>query len=136
MKTKLIISVILMAIFTIPLSATTFYVNHTTGNDLNNGLFPAFTTGINGPKKTIQAAVNLAKNLDTIFISPGLYAESIIIDSQLVVIGSGSQNDTINNTVVQAPVSGNGNGITINKGGISATSRFYISNILVRNFSN
>ena len=127
--------VVCLAISFINTEAATIYVNAGTGNDTYNGFHSTWTSGTNGPKNTIQAAVSIANNFDTIIIAAGLYKEQVVIDSQLVVMGAGSGADTLFNTVLQAPVTGSGTGISITNGGTSDTSRFIISDIHVRDFS-
>jgi len=114
--------------------ATIYYVNDLTGNNTYNGLFPTHTTGLNGPLNTIMAAVNIISAGDTIMISPGLYYENVIVDSQLVIIGAGSGMDTTANTVIQSSVSSTGTGITLNTGGISSAIRTIIKDLRVQNF--
>ena len=52
-----------------PYSGPNYYVNGTSGNDANNGSF-------NHPFKTIQKAVNVSVNGDTIFVMAGTYLPS------------------------------------------------------------
>lgn len=60
-------------------SETRLYVNGTTGNDLNSGL-----TATTGPKKTIQAAVDMVPsrlfNNVIIDVADGIYRESVFVN--------------------------------------------------------
>ena len=60
-------------------SATTFYVNGTTGNDTFNGLSPTVGTGSTGPFKTLAGAVQAISktysfNVVTVNVAAGTYA--------------------------------------------------------------
>jgi hypothetical protein len=63
---------------------TNYYVDAATGNDANAGTQAS-------PKKTIQAAVDVATGTSIIYISVGSYAENVTIaKSNISLIGSGS----------------------------------------------
>ncbi len=85
-------------------SATTWYVNGSTGQDSNDCQTPATAC------KTIGAAVNKAANGDTIQIAAGTYVENLTIRKSLTLVGAG-QDQTI--------VDGNKNGrvVTIDEQG-------------------
>ena len=59
--------------------ATTFYVDGDFGNDAWNGKFDAFSSGVNGPKKTIAGALAVISDLDIVQITGGAYPECIIV---------------------------------------------------------
>ncbi len=136
MRKKLLLSAVALLLYIANAGSATYYVNSLTGNNLFNGLYPVFISGLDGPKKTIQGAVSVSASLDTILIAPGLYTESVIINVQLVMAGAGSQDDTLLNTIIQAPAPGTGTGITIGTGGTSTASRLYLGHLQVRGFSN
>ncbi len=55
--------------------AETYYVNDLTGNDSWMGTFPDLNAQL-GPKKTIQAAINMAQDGDTVVVADGIYSGS------------------------------------------------------------
>jgi len=57
-----------------PARAETYYVNGTTGNDAWDGLCEEWGGGTCGPKKTIQAGVNVALGGDDVIVADGVYA--------------------------------------------------------------
>jgi hypothetical protein len=75
---------------------TTYYVNHVNGNDAYDGLAPVWD-GTHGPKKTIQAGINVANGfLDHVHVLPATYT------------GANNKNLTFGGRVitVQAPYGG------------------------------
>jgi len=63
--------------------ATTFYVDGANGNDIWDGLSPAFITGNNGPFQTFAAAVDRATNCDKIVVLDGTYSGYLYISEQI-----------------------------------------------------
>ncbi len=52
----------------------TIYVSAAGGDDSYNGLYPSYTEGENGPKKSIRAAITAATSGTTIVVADGTYA--------------------------------------------------------------
>lgn len=75
-----IILVVFLILNTGNTKAGIWYVSKS-GNDTLNGQFPVFTSGYDGPKLTINAALALASPGDTVQISNGVYAESVTIQN-------------------------------------------------------
>lgn len=67
------------------ISQTDYYVNGITGNDAWNGLSPTYTSGLNGPKATVQATVYTASPNDVMHLAECMYNESVTIDKNLTV---------------------------------------------------
>jgi parallel beta-helix repeat protein len=69
-----IISAVSILVFVLVSSAftTTYYVNGSTGNDAWDGL-AAVWDGTHGPKKTIQAGINVSAGTDTVSVADGTY---------------------------------------------------------------
>jgi hypothetical protein len=55
-------------------ASQTIYVNATTGSDSWTGLCPTHTSGACGPKRTIQAGINVAGDGDLVLVAAGNYA--------------------------------------------------------------
>jgi hypothetical protein len=64
-------------------SATTWYVNATTGNDSN------LCTSAGSPCRTVQAAIDKAADDDTIQIAAGTYDEELDVNKALTLTGAG-----------------------------------------------
>jgi predicted outer membrane repeat protein len=75
-------------------AASILYVNGSSGNDSYDGESPIFTSGINGPKSTIQNATNTIDLDGTINVANGIYKEHLIINKSVNLIGE-SQIGTI-----------------------------------------
>lgn len=54
--------------------APPFFVDGANGDNANDGREPVGQGGTSGPKKTIQAALNVARDGDTVLVLPGIYA--------------------------------------------------------------
>lgn len=67
------------------LQAKVWYVDKN-GNDTLNGQYPVFSSGYDGPKLTINAAIALASMGDTVSIASGTYAEHVVIPTSLVML--------------------------------------------------
>ena len=68
MFSKFAFAAALCALFVVQTEARTLYVDARRPNNKGNGL------KLSTAKKTIQAAINIAKSGDTILVSPGSYA--------------------------------------------------------------
>jgi len=62
-----------LGVGSVTVSAAIYYVNGTTGNDSYDGQ-AAVWNGVHGPKRTIQAANNLAAGGDTVQLADGVYS--------------------------------------------------------------
>ena len=81
---------------------TVLHVNAQTGNDTWDGQ-AAVPTGIHGPKKTIQAAINAADGPTEVRIASGTYAEVLELAGGLSLVGAG-----VGHTVLRPPSDGTG----------------------------
>jgi len=93
-------------------SPSTVYVNGITGNDSWDGTSPTYNGGTTGPKKTIQAAVDVVADGGTVYVASGTYNENLNINQNIVLMGE-SQTGTIidgSQTTVVITV----NGVTVN----------------------
>jgi gliding motility-associated-like protein len=74
-----------VALSAIPVSrASVFYVDAVQGDDAYNGSVANFVSGLDGPKKTINAAMQLLAAGDTLYIAKGTYLESIKVNQTQV----------------------------------------------------
>ena len=73
-----------------------------------------------GPDQLIQAAINNATAGETIFVSPGIYSESLVVNQTVSLIGEGSDTTFINGSNNQFIVDVTANGVTIE--GFNVTS--------------
>lgn len=88
--------VIVMAITVGSSFATTIYVS-TQGNDAWNGLASTYdsSTG-NGPKATIQNAIDTVTDNGTVSVATGTYYENLYINKDVYLMGAGPDNTIIN----------------------------------------
>jgi gliding motility-associated-like protein len=56
------------------------------GNDTLNGEYPVFSSGYDGPKQTINAALSQASTGDTLSVASGTYAEHVVVSNSIVMI--------------------------------------------------
>jgi hypothetical protein len=98
--------------------ATTWYVDGATGSDLNDCLTPATAC------ETINAAIGLAVDGDTIQIAAGVYAESIDLAQGLFLVGAGPLNTILD---------GGGSQRVVQVGAAAAVT---ISDLAIRNGFN
>jgi gliding motility-associated-like protein len=61
--------------------AAVYYVDTDNGDDTYNGLFAVFTSGSDGPKKTINGGLNAANPGDTLHIAKGYYHETVVLSA-------------------------------------------------------
>lgn len=119
--------------FCTDLVAKNLYVNINTGNDSWNGESSTWTSGNNGPVKSIQKAIDLSASNDIIYISPGIYRENLLINHQIKIQGSGSGSDSTKNTILLSSNYSYGTGINISFSGTTNLPSL-ISNIRVSGF--
>lgn len=93
MKKLILISI--LGIFSITANATSYYVDLNLGSDTSNGLFQLPGVSPDGPLATINAAIALAVDGDTIYISEGVYAEQLTISKKLTILGINYSNKPI-----------------------------------------
>ena len=86
---KKLLTLMVAAFFGCPLFATTWYVNGTNGSDSYSG------TSSSQAKKTIQAAIDVAANGDTILVAAGMYAPIDTKDKSLTISGLDDAEKTI-----------------------------------------
>ncbi len=67
-------------------SGTVYYVNGLCGNDSWSGLDPC-CVGPDGPKQTIQAAIDDAEDGETIIVFPHIYLENIEMEANISLTG-------------------------------------------------
>ncbi len=100
--------------FQIPV-ALAVYVNGTTGNDAYDGSRPVFEGGTVGPKRTIQAGIDVTAAGGVCRVAAGTYGESIILKDGVILQGAGPGESVIDG-------GGIGNVVTIGSHEVPATS--------------
>lgn len=89
----------ILIVFAGSVSGSVWYVNKS-GSDTLNGKFVAFSSGYDGPKLTINAALTLASAGDSVVVGSGFYNEFVIIDKDIyLVVG----NTTISSFTMNGP---------------------------------
>ncbi len=66
-------------------SSTNYYINPVTGNDNWDGLSPTHTSGTNGPKASMQVAIDCASANDILNLADCVYNESITLGKSLAL---------------------------------------------------
>lgn len=89
-----------ISIITPQYSETVYYVNGSCGNDSWRGISPSCSSP-DGPKKTIQAAINTAAQEDLIVIYPGTYYENLLLNSKNLAITS---TDAYDSNIVETTI--------------------------------
>jgi len=118
-----VLSLLFFALATISASsaATPLYVNGDTGDDAWDGTSATYTTGIIGPMKTIQNAIDAVDPDGTVNVADGTYTENVVIDKNVNLVGQ-SQNGTV--------IDGNGVGSVIY---VKSGATVNISNFTIKN---
>ncbi|MDP2835411.1 MAG: hypothetical protein Q8N97_00315 [Methanobacteriaceae archaeon] len=94
---------------------TSLYVNGTSGDDKYDGTSPIVVDDYIGPKKYIQSALDVVGDDGTVNVAEGTYRESLIINRNVVLNGSGYTKTEL------IPAQVEDNVITINSGVTKAT---------------
>lgn len=91
---KIGLIVLLFLVSLVPLTANNSIAK---GNEIYvNGSYFGYSDGTaDKPYKTIQKAIDVASDGDTIYIFGGLYQENIVVDKKLKIVGSVDEVDTI-----------------------------------------
>jgi parallel beta-helix repeat protein len=66
------------------------YVNGLTGDDTYDGSSPVWISGLIGPMRTIQTAVNAVEASGVVSVASGTYNENIVVDKLVQIINGGS----------------------------------------------
>ncbi|MFT7590406.1 MAG: hypothetical protein ACI9UJ_000316, partial [bacterium] len=85
---RLTLTVILLFSFQILFAQQTWFVNSNIGDDSYDGKSSTDNGGGSGPFLTLQHAILLANDMDTVKASDGGYFGSLLIDKLLVVLGA------------------------------------------------
>ncbi|MBI4777965.1 hypothetical protein HY792_03470, partial [Candidatus Desantisbacteria bacterium] len=91
------------------------YVNSDIGNDTYDGSSPTFQGSIVGPRKTIQAGLNIYNIGGTVSVAAGTYTEAIYISKWISLIGAGATQTTIDASGIGTASTVNFEGTTTNK---------------------
>lgn len=89
------------------------YVNGATGNDSWDGGSPVWVSGLIGPLKTIQSAVNAIETGGTVSVASGTYMENLIIEKPVNIVSAGLVTVQASNTGFSV--------FTINNAGLGTT---------------
>ncbi|MHC4501515.1 MAG: right-handed parallel beta-helix repeat-containing protein [Planctomycetota bacterium] len=94
MKTQILLAMVVVFAVTPWVAATTYYVDGASGNDSWDGLAPSWVSGTNGPKQTIQAAIDVAAvSGDEVIVAPTIYFENVEFLSKEIDVHSGDVNN-------------------------------------------
>lgn len=85
---RLILTTCLLLSFQLLFAQQTWYVNSDIGNDLYDGMSSTDDGGGVGPYQTLQHAIMMANDFDTIKASDGEYFGTVLIDKPLVILGA------------------------------------------------
>jgi len=66
------------------------FVDGVNGNDLWDGSSPVWVSGLVGPMKTIQTAVNVVEASGVVSVASGTYNENIVVEKLVQIINDGS----------------------------------------------
>jgi hypothetical protein len=116
-RTTLLLGLVL-AMTSVALARSTWYVNGVSGNDSNSCL------STTSPCKTIGHAISLAVAGDTIRIGSATYTENLMVGINLMLIGAGAATTIID-----------GGGVNIVVTVSNANAHVSISNVTIRNGS-
>ena len=94
------------------------YVDASIGDDTYDGSSPTFQGGNVGPKKTIQAGVNVTNPNGTCHVAAGTYIETVYIDKGIALVGAGTDQTTID----VSSLAGDENAVTFDGDGADSAS--------------
>lgn len=85
---RVLLTVSLLFSFNFLFAQQTWYVNSNIGDDLFDGMSSTDNGGGMGPFQTIQHAVLMASDMDTVKVSDGEYFGTVLLNKSLVVLGA------------------------------------------------